>query len=85
MARVQHRVGGLRSSLTARFFFPRSRAGEEALASVLLDGIYFGEHARLAWGLYAQPRPLATEVKAALTKLHGRLADQAALLGIAFS
>jgi len=63
---------------------PPLLAGEEALASVLLDGIYFGAPARLAWGLYPQPRPLATEVKATLTKLHARLAAQAARLGLVF-
>lgn len=63
---------------------PPLLTGNEALASVFLDGIYFGAPARLSWGLYPQPRPLAAEVKAALTALHGRLAAQADALDVRF-
>jgi hypothetical protein len=61
---------------------PPLLAGEEVLASVLLDGIYFGAPARLDWGVYPTPRQLAGKVWGALSSLHARMAAQARSLGL---
>ena len=61
---------------------PPLLSGEEVLASVLLDGVYFGAPARLEWGVYATPRPLAAEVWDALSALHARMQAQARSLGL---
>lgn len=61
---------------------PPLLAGEEALASVLLDGVYFGAPARLDWGVYPAPRPLAGKVWEAVSDLHARMAAQARSLGL---
>ncbi len=63
---------------------PPLLSGEEALASVLLDGVYFGSPARLDWGVYPTPRPLARKVWEALSDLHARMAAQAGSLGLLF-
>jgi hypothetical protein len=63
---------------------PPLLAGEEVLASVLLDGVYFGAPARLDWGVYATPRPLAGKVWDALADLHARMQAQARSLGLLF-
>jgi len=64
---------------------PPLLAGEEALASVLLDGIYFGAPARLDWGVYATPRPLAGKVWKTVSDLHARMQAQARSLGLLWS
>jgi hypothetical protein len=64
---------------------PPLLAGEEALASVLLDGVYFGAPARLDWGVYPTPRPLARKVWEALSDLHARMQAQARSLGLLWS
>ena len=61
---------------------PPLLSGEEVLASVLLDGVYFGAPARLDWGVYATPQPLAGKVWGALADLHGRMQAQARSLGL---
>jgi hypothetical protein len=61
---------------------PPLLAGEEALASVLLDGVYFGAPARLEWGVYPTARPLAGKVWEALSDLHARMQAQARSLGL---
>ncbi len=61
---------------------PPLLAGEEVLASVLLGGIYFGAPARLDWGVYPTPRPLAGKAWEALSDLHGRMNAQARSLGL---
>jgi hypothetical protein len=61
---------------------PPLLAGEEVLASVLLDGIYFGAPARHDWGVYPTPRPLAGKVWGTLTDLHARMAAHARSLGL---
>jgi hypothetical protein len=57
-------------------------AGEEGLASVLLDGIYFGAPARLDWGMYPTPRPLSGQVWETITDLHARMKGQARSIGL---
>jgi hypothetical protein len=64
---------------------PPLLAGEEALTSVLLDGVYFGAPARLDWGVYPTPRPLAGKVWKTLADLHARMAAQARSLGLLWS
>jgi hypothetical protein len=61
---------------------PPLLAGEEVLASVLLEGIYFGAPARLDWGVYPRPRSLAGKVWEALADLHSRMAAQARSLDL---
>jgi hypothetical protein len=61
---------------------PPLLAGEEVLASVLLDGVYFGAPARLDWGVYPTPRQLAGKVWEGLADLHARMAAQARSLGL---
>ena len=51
-------------------------AGKEILASVLLDGVYFGAPARMDWGLYPTDRPMARRVWDTLRELHGRSREQ---------
>jgi hypothetical protein len=61
---------------------PSLLAGGEVLASVLVDGIYFGAPARLDWGVYPTPRPMAGTVWDVLTDLHARMQAQARSLGL---
>jgi hypothetical protein len=61
---------------------PPLLAGEEVLASVMLDGIYFGAPARLDCGVYATPRPLGGAVWKTLANVHARMAAQARSLGL---
>lgn len=61
---------------------PPLLAGREALASVFVDGIYFGAPARLTWGLYPTGRRMADEVWAAIGGLHARLRAQARALDL---
>jgi hypothetical protein len=56
--------------------------GEEVLASILVDGIYFGAPARMEWGLYPTARPMAPRVWRTLTDLHAFLTAQARSLGL---
>lgn len=64
---------------------PRLLAGREVLASVWLNGIYFGAPARLRWGVFPTARPMAESVRAELTGLYERLAARRVELGMAFS
>jgi hypothetical protein len=57
-------------------------AGGEVLASVLLAGIYFGAPARLDWGVYPTPRPMADTVWNRLADLHASMHAQARSLGL---
>jgi hypothetical protein len=61
---------------------PQLLAGEEVLASVLIDGIYFGAPARLEWGMYPTPRPMAPKVWKTLADLHARMDVQARSLDL---
>ncbi len=61
---------------------PPLLAGREVLASVFVDGIYFGTPARQAWGLYPTARRMADEVWRALGSLHAGLRAQARALGL---
>lgn len=61
---------------------PPLLAGREVLASVFVDGIYFGAPARLAWGLHPTSRRMADEVWTALGVLHARLQAHAWALGL---
>ena len=56
--------------------------GNEVLASVLLDGIYFGAPARMGWGIYPAARPMATRAWRSLQELHRWLTAQARSLGL---
>ncbi len=61
---------------------PPLLAGREALASVFVDGVYFGAPARLTWGLYPTGRRMADEVWTALAGLHAQLRAQARALDL---
>ena len=61
---------------------PPLLAGREALASVFVDGVYFGAPARLTWGLYPTGRRMADEIWTALAGLHARLRAQARALDL---
>ena len=61
---------------------PQLLAGEEVLASVMLDGVYFGAPARMDWGLYPTPHPMARRVWSDLRELRGRLEENARSLGL---
>ena len=61
---------------------PPLLAGREVLASVFVDGIYFGAPARLAWGLHPTARRMADEVWSALAALHAQLRAQAQALDL---
>jgi hypothetical protein len=61
---------------------PPLLAGREVLASVFVDGIYFGAPARLTWGLHPTARRMGGEVWTALGGLHARLQTQARALGL---
>ena len=61
---------------------PPLLAGREVLASVLVDGIYFGAPARLTWGLHPTARRMGGEVWTALGELHARLQRQSRELGL---
>ncbi|OYV89917.1 MAG: hypothetical protein B7Z68_11830 [Acidobacteria bacterium 21-70-11] len=61
---------------------PPLLAGREALASVFVDGVYFGAPARLTWGLYPTGRRMADEVWTALAGLHARLRARARALDL---
>lgn len=61
---------------------PRLLAGDEALASVFVAGLYFGAPARLAHGLYPSACAMSTEVFATLRGLHARLSGQLRELGL---
>jgi hypothetical protein len=62
---------------------PALLAGREALASVFVDGVYFGCPARHGWGVYPSVRRMAPEVGRHLGRLHGSLRQQARALGLA--
>ncbi|MBN2490915.1 MAG: hypothetical protein JXQ29_08705 [Planctomycetes bacterium] len=64
---------------------PRLLTGGEALASVFLDGLYFGAPARLDWALRPAPRTICPEIRAQLAALHARLAARLPELGLAFA
>lgn len=64
-------VGPAISSLALSI--PLLLAGHEVLASVMLDGTYFGGPARLTGGVYPVAHRLAPEVRGRLTELHAFL------------
>lgn len=64
---------------------PRLLAGNEILASIFLDGLYFGGPARLQWALRPAVKPLGAPVREQVTELHARLAARIADLGLAFA
>ena len=61
---------------------PGLLCGREVLASVHLDGIYFGAPARLEWGLRPVARRLAPGVRSELQDLHRVLRARAVDLGL---
>jgi len=63
---------------------PRLVSGREILASVFLDGTYFGGPARLRWGLDWVPRRVAPSIAHDLDELHAFLGDRMAALGLTF-
>ncbi len=64
---------------------PSLLAGREVLASVFVDGIYFGAPARMAWGVHPTARRMDGEVFRAIRELHERLRGQARSLGFDWS
>jgi hypothetical protein len=64
---------------------PALLAGREALASVFVDGVYFGCPARHEWGVYPSGRRMAPQVAQRLGRLHGSLQQQARALGLALA
>lgn len=63
---------------------PPLLAGREVLASVFLDGIYFGAPARLLAGVRPVPRPIGPPVRARLAELERSLRARARDLGLLF-
>jgi hypothetical protein len=61
---------------------PRLLAGREALASVFLDGIFFGCPARLTWGVVPARRPLAPTARTELDVLWRLVSERMADLGL---
>jgi hypothetical protein len=61
---------------------PRLLAGDEILASVLADGMYFGGPARCEWGVLPRPVRVAPQVAAEVAALHERLRVRARELGL---
>lgn len=61
---------------------PALLGGREALASVLVDGIYFGAPARLDWGVLPTSRRMGPEAFSAVSGLHARLAERLGSLGL---
>jgi hypothetical protein len=57
-------------------------AGRQALASVFVDGVYFGAPARLQGGVHPVPVRLAPAVTEVVARLYARLGAQARDLGL---
>lgn len=64
---------------------PRLLSGREILASVFLDGTYFGGPARLRWGLEGVARRVAPSISHDLDDLHSLLARRMSALGLTFA
>ena len=64
---------------------PRLLAGSEVLASIFLDGLYFGGPARLQWALRPAVKALGAPVREQVTELHARLAERIPDLGLDFT
>jgi hypothetical protein len=62
---------------------PDLLAGREVLASVFLDGIYFGAPTRLRFGMYPSRKVMAPAVREQLAALHAGLAGRAESLELA--
>ncbi|MBI4916824.1 MAG: hypothetical protein HY825_13330 [Acidobacteria bacterium] len=63
---------------------PPLLAGREVLASVALDGVFFGAPARLEWGAYPTARRIGPAARADLDALHAMLRTRAASFGTLF-
>lgn len=61
---------------------PRLLAGNEVLASVLADGLYFGCPSRLDWGVLPRAVRGCAQVVSEVTALHERLRERARELGL---
>lgn len=75
-------VGPAISSLALAL--PALLVGREVLASVMLDGTYFGGPARLAWGIGATPHLVAASARPALAELHTLLASRMSAHALSF-
>jgi hypothetical protein len=75
-------VGPAVSSLALTI--PRLLAGREVLASVFLDGTYFGGPSRQQWGLFPVGHRLAREVQSSLLDLHQLVHDRMVSHGLAW-
>lgn len=64
---------------------PRLLGGSEVLASVFLDGLYFGGPARLQWALRPATKALGAPVREQISDLHARLAARIGDLNLAFA
>ena len=62
---------------------PPLLAGRQALASVFLDGVYYGAPARQPFGLFPVARRVAPDVRGALKAVHEVLEERARALGLA--
>lgn len=64
---------------------PPLLAGREVLASVLVDGVYFGAPARLQWGAYPSARRMGRSARAELDALHAMMRARTAGFGTLFA
>ena len=64
---------------------PPLLAAREVLASVLVDGIYFGAPARQRWGVYPAARRIGRGARAELDALHALLRARAVGFGTLFA
>lgn len=70
------------ASSSVALALPQLLVGREVLASIFLDGVYFGAPARLAWGVYPRPRRMAPAVREEIASLHRALRDRHDELGL---
>ncbi len=63
---------------------PPLLAGREVLASVAVDGVFFGAPARLEWGAYPTARRIGPAPRADLDALHATMRARAASFGTLF-
>ena len=75
-------VGPAVSSLALSL--PRLLSGREVLASVFLDGVYFGAPARYRGGMHPVGRRMAPVLQEQLAGLYASLAGRAAELALSF-
>lgn len=64
---------------------PPLLTGEEVLASVFMDGLYFGSPARLEWALRAAHKRICAPIREQLVALHARMAARIPELGVDLS